>query len=378
MQSLAAVVWKRGEPWSLEEVDIEPPGPNEVVVEWAAAGMCHSDESLRLGKRIPPEMEDVMYPMLGGHEGAGVVAALGPGVTALSEGDHVLPNFSSTCGKCRYCAEGRGFLCNENKGFLDKGQVESGAIKHRARGKDLFVCGKLGTFAERTVLSTRSLVKIDGDVPLQPASLVSCGVSTGWGSAVERGGTRPGDVVVVVGLGGLGTSAVQGARIAGAAAIIGVEPVEFRRKMASNFGATSTGASIAEVRQEIMNATNGQGADVVVLTPTVVTGQLINEALDITGKGAVCVVTGMGPIGVTDVPIDIGAFVLFNKELRGCLFGSLDPRAAMPRLLGLYRRGLLDLDGMITTYPLRDINRAFADADEGTIVRGVLTMNGRL
>jgi NDMA-dependent alcohol dehydrogenase len=376
MKSMAAVAWKRGEPWSLEEVEVDPPGANEVLVEWAAAGMCHSDESMRMGSRMPPEMDDIVYPMLGGHEGAGIVSVVGPGVTAFAVGDHVLANFSPACGRCRYCTSGRGFICNANKDFMTKGQVESRTVKHRARGQDLFVTGKLGTFSERTVVSTSSLVAIDKDLALASACLVSCGVSTGWGSAVERGGTKPGDVVVVVGLGGLGSGAIQGARVAGAAHIIGVEPIAFRREMAEKLGATGTGASIADVRQQIMELTDGQGADVVILTASVVTGQLISQALDITGKGAVCVVTGMGPIGVTNVPMDIGAFTLYNKELRGCLFGSLDPRAGMSRLLGLYRHGLLDLDAMVTTYPLSDIAVAHDDAHEGRVVRSVLTMNG--
>jgi S-(hydroxymethyl)glutathione dehydrogenase/alcohol dehydrogenase len=375
MKSLAAIAWNVGAPWSIEEIDIDPPGPGEVLVEWAAAGLCHSDEGIRSGDRVLPELESSLFPLLGGHEGAGVVSDVGPGVTAFAIGDHVLANFAPACGECRYCASGRGFICNGNKGFLTKGQLADGTVKHRARGQDLCVMGKLGTFAERTVVSVDSLQHIDHDLALESACLVSCGVTTGWGSAVERGGTKPGDVVVVVGVGGLGTSAVQGARIAGAQHIIAVDPIAFRREMSQKVGATSTAASMADARVEIMHLTNGQGADVVILTPSVVTGAIIHEALDITGKGAVCVVTGMGPKGVSDVPIDIGNFTLFNKELRGCLFGSLDPRSSAPRLLSLYRQGLLDLDIMVTTYPLRNIAEGLADSNEGRNVRGVLTMN---
>jgi NDMA-dependent alcohol dehydrogenase len=377
IKSLAAIAWKLGDPWSIEEIDIDPPGPGEVLVEWAAAGLCHSDENLRGGGRVPPGSEDILFPLLGGHEGAGIVSEIGPAVTSFAVGDHVLANFSPVCGECRYCASGRGFICNSNKGFMTKGQLRDGTVKHRARDQDLYVMAKLGTFAERTVVSTDSLIHIDADLNLESACLVSCGVATGWGSAVERGGTRPGDVVVVVGAGGLGASAVQGARIAGAEHIIAIDPIPFRREMAQKVGATSTAGSMAEAREQIMHLTNGQGADVVILTPSIVTGQIIHDALDITGKGAVCVVTGMGTMGVSDVPIDIGMFTLFNKELRGCLFGSLDPRAGAPRLLGLYRQGLLDLDIMVTTYPLRNIEQARADSNEGRNVRGVVTMNTR-
>jgi S-(hydroxymethyl)glutathione dehydrogenase/alcohol dehydrogenase len=375
MKSLAAIAWKVGDPWSVEEIELDPPGPREVLVEWAAAGLCHSDEGMRSGDRVLAEMEGLLFPLVGGHEGAGIVAQVGPGVTSFAVGDHVLANFTPACGECRYCASGRGFICNGNAGFLNKGQIEGGAVKHRARGQDLNIMGKLGTFAERTVVSQASLLHIDHDLALESACLVSCGVTTGWGSAVERGGTRPGDVVVVVGVGGLGTSAVQGARMAGGQHIVAIDPIAYRREMSLKFGATSTAASITEAREHIMQLTNGQGADVVVLTPSVVTGQIIHEALDITGKGAVCVVTGMGSKGVSDVPIDIGAFTLFNKELRGCLYGSMDPRISAPRLLGLYRQGLLDLDQMVTTYPLGNIAEGVADSNEGRNIRGVLTMN---
>jgi NDMA-dependent alcohol dehydrogenase len=376
MKSLAAICWGVNQPWTVEEIEVDPPGPGEVLVEWAAAGLCHSDEGIRTGERVPKEEEASRFPMLGGHEGAGIVADVGPGVTAFSAGDHVLANFVPACGRCRYCATGRGYICDDNKGFAERGQLVDGQIKHRARGQDLFVMAKLGTFAERTVVSQRSLLPLDSDLPLASASLVSCGVTTGWGSAVERGGTRPGDIVVVVGTGGVGFGAVQGARIAGAKHIIAVDLIQNRREMAYKGGATSTAASIAGARDEIAHLTNGQGADVVVLTPSVVTGQLIHDALGITGKGGTCVVTGMAEHGVQPVPMDIGMFALYNKQLLGCLFGSMDPRASAPRLLGLYRKGLLDLDVMVTRYPLPDINEALADSNEGRNIRGVLTMNG--
>jgi NDMA-dependent alcohol dehydrogenase len=375
MKSLAAVCWHRGDPWVIEQIEIDPPGPGEVTVEWAAAGLCHSDEHIRTGDRVPAELDDVLFPLLGGHEGAGIIVELGPGVSQLAVGDHVLANFSPVCGKCRYCASGRGFICNDNAGFTTKGQVVDGTVKHRVQGQDLNLMGKLGTFAERTVVAEVSVIPIDRDYALESACLVSCGVAAGWGSAVERARVRPGDVVVVVGVGGLGNSAVQGARLAGAAHIIAVDPIPFRREVAEKVGATTSAPSIAAAIQTIMDLTNGQGADAVILTPSIVTGEIIHDALDITGKGAVCVVTGMGPLGVSPVPIDIGNLALFHKELRGCLFGSLDPRTSAPRLLGLYRAGLLDLDAMVTTYPLRNITEALADSNGGRNVRGVLTMN---
>jgi S-(hydroxymethyl)glutathione dehydrogenase/alcohol dehydrogenase len=162
----------------------------------------------------------------------------------------------------------------------------------------------------------------------------------------------------------------------GAAEIIGIDPIPLRRDAAQKLGATRVAESIDAARDTVAHLTNGQGADRVILTPGVVTGEIIRDGLDITGKGSVCVVVGMGPLGESPVPIDIGAFALWSKELRGCLFGSFDPRAAPSYLLELYGKGLLDLDAMITTYPLSDINRGLADSMEGRTIRSVLTMHG--
>lgn len=374
MKSLAAIAWGRGEPWSVEEIDVDAPGPGEVLVDWAAAGLCHSDEHFRDGSRVGPDFDDVVYPLLGGHEGAGVVAEVGPGVTEFGVGDHVVASFSPTCGKCRYCTSGRGGLCNANKDFMRRGQLLDGSIKHRVRGRDLYVMAKLGTFAERTTVAGGSIIKIDPDLSLDAACLVSCGVATGWGSAVVRAETKPGDLVVVIGLGGLGMSAVQGARLAGAADIVAIDPFELRRTVAEKLGATHTAESIDAARGVIAHLSFGQGADRVIMTPSVVTGKIVNEALSITGKGAICVSTGMGEYGETDVPIDIGAFALYHKDLRGCLFGGMDPRSAPEQLLTLYRKGLLDLDSMITRYNFEDINVALADTLGGRNVRAVVTM----
>jgi NDMA-dependent alcohol dehydrogenase len=372
MRTWGAVVWGRDQPWSIEEIEVDEPSAGEVLVEWAAGGLCRSDDHLRSGDRVADGLDDAMYPLLGGHEGAGTVVALGPGVSTVEVGDHVCGSFIATCGHCRYCASGRGHLCNAGKDVFGKGQLTDGVVRHRVKGEPLHVMAKLGTFAGHTVVAEESLIKIPSDVRLEAACIVSCGVSTGWGSAVERGGTEPGDVVVVVGTGGLGMSAVQGARLAGAAEIVAVEVNERRRELSGRFGATRQAASIAEAARLVDELTWGQGADRVILTASTVDGEMIRDGLAITSKGGVCVVTGMGPLGTTPVPLDIGAFALFNKELRGCLFGSLDPRRASPRLLELYRKGLLDLDGMISTYQLNQINEGYQDMFDGRNVRGVV------
>jgi NDMA-dependent alcohol dehydrogenase len=372
MKATGAVVWERGAPWSIEEIEVDGPTEGEVLVEWAAGGLCHSDEHFRSGSRVPAGTDDAMYPMLGGHEGSGVVVEVGPGVHSLHVGDHVSASFIYTCGRCRYCTSGRGNLCNEGSKIFGKGQFTDGVVRHRARGQDLHLMAKLGTFSSHTVVAENSVVKVDPQFSLAVASLVSCGVSTGWGSAVVRAGTQPGDIVVIIGTGGLGISAVQGAKAAGAGEIIAVDPIEFRRDQALKFGATKAVASVADAAPIVADLTWGQGADRVILTPGTVYGDLIRDALDITGKGAVCVVTGMGVLGESAIPLEVGNFALYSKELRGCLFGAMDPRAAAPHLLGLYRQGLLNLDEMITTYPLSSINDAFRETIEGRNIRGLL------
>jgi S-(hydroxymethyl)glutathione dehydrogenase/alcohol dehydrogenase len=337
--------------------------------------LCHSDEHFRDGDRVPRDLDEEMYPFVGGHEGAGIVSEVGPDVAGIELGDHVVAAFAPTCEKCRYCTSGRGSLCNANKDFMRRGQLSDGVVRHHVDGSDLYVTGKLGTFAERTVVSRRSVVVIDPAISLNAACLVSCGVATGWGSAVYRAETQPGDVVVVVGLGGLGISAVQGARYAGAEGIIGIDPIEFRRDAATKFGATDTAASIADARTIIDHATNGQGADRVVMMPSLMSGPLIAQGMSVTGKGGTCVVTGMAPIGETAVPIDLGAFALMSKDLRGCVFGSFDPRYAPEFLLRLYQQGELDLDAMITTYPLANIEGGWTETLGGANIRGVLQIS---
>jgi len=179
---------------------------------------------------------------------------------------------------------------------------------------------------------------------------------------------------VIVGTGGVGYSAVQGARNAGAKHIMAIDPIEYRREMAAKAGATSAAASIADGRAEVAHLTNGQGADVVVLTPSVVTGQLIHDALEITGKGGTCVVTSVAPIAQAQADVNLFLLAMMNKEIKGCLYGSESPRTQIPRLLDLYRDGVLKLDELVTeTYRLDQVNQGYADVGAGRILRGVIT-----
>ena len=380
MKTRAAILWGVGKDWSVEEIDLDPPKQGEVLVEMKAAGLCHSDEHMVTGDMVVAEELRQMFelpetfPLIGGHEGAGVVQEVGPGVTTLKPGDHVSVSFIPSCGRCRYCSTGRQNLCDLGAGALNRGQILDNTSRHHAQGQDLAIMAKLGTFSEHTVVNELSLIKVDDDLPLTAVSLVSCGVATGWGSAVERAGTAPGDTVVVVGIGGIGMNAVQGARMAGARHVIAVDPVEFKREKAMEFGATHTVPSIEEALPFVTELTWGQMADRVIMTPGVMYGDLMAGALSLTGKGGTCVVTAVAPMTQTESSVNLFELAMWNKEIKGTIFGSLNPRRDIPNLLSMYREGQLKLDELITrTYSLDDINVGYQDMRDGKNIRGVIT-----
>jgi S-(hydroxymethyl)glutathione dehydrogenase/alcohol dehydrogenase len=231
----------------------------------------------------------------------------------------------------------------------------------------------LGTFAHHTVVNEASCIKIDQDVPLDRACLLGCGVVTGWGSSVYAAGVKPGDVVAVVGIGGIGINAVQGARLAGAKQIWAIDPVEFKRSKAQEFGATHTAASLEEALPAITEASWGRLADKVIMTMGIGSGELIAAALAITAKRGRVVVTNLHPAVETSASLSLLDLTLLEKQVVGSLFGSGNPRADIPKLLELYHRGQIDLDGLVTkTYPLEGVNDGYEDMRAGTNLRGVL------
>jgi NDMA-dependent alcohol dehydrogenase len=374
MKSRAAIVREVGGAWSVEDFELDPPRAGEVLVQMAAAGLCHSDDHIRNGFMSPPGTKTTRPPTIGGHEGSGVVVEVGPGVTGLAPGDHVVTSFVAVCGHCRWCASGMEYLCDKGAGVLTPGMPTDGTFRHHTvDGDDVGHTSKIGAFAEHTVVAADSLVKIDQDIPLVPAALLACAIPTGYGSAVHRGNVRGGDTVVVVGAGGIGTAAIQGARINGATTIVAVDPLEAKRKSAYDFGATHTAVWACDAVNLIRDLTRGVMADCVVVAPSDITGDDVRDALALTRKGGTCVLTGMAPSGPLPVHLDIQDLVLMNKTLCGTVFGSCNPRAEIPVLAGMYTAGQLRLDEMITRrYRLDDINAAFDDLLGGELIRGVI------
>jgi S-(hydroxymethyl)glutathione dehydrogenase/alcohol dehydrogenase len=373
------VLWGVGQEWQIEELTVDPPKAGEVVVHWKVAGLCHSDEHFVTGDMVPPaEMLEAaglppLFPIIAGHEGAGVVVDVGPGVTSVAVGDHVSASFIPSCGRCRYCSTGRQNLCDAGAGALGRGMITDGTDRHSVKGEPVNLMAKLGTFAEYSCVAEASIIKVDSDLPLEAVALVSCGVATGWGSATKRADVRPGDTVVVVGIGGIGINAVQGAAMAGAKRVIAVDPVEFKREKAMEFGATHTFSSMEEAFPAITDMTYGQMADKVIMTPGVMYGDLMALATGMAGKGGTIVVTAVAPMTQTESSVNLFELAMYNKEIKGTIFGSLNPRHDIPALLGLYREGQLKLDELITRrYTLDQINEGYEAMRQGHNIRGII------
>jgi S-(hydroxymethyl)glutathione dehydrogenase/alcohol dehydrogenase len=379
MQCRAAVLHGVGQQWQIETITVDPPKAGEVLVHWKVAGLCHSDEHFVTGDMVPPAEalaaagRPPFFPVIAGHEGAGVVVEVGPGVTDLQPGDHVSASFVPSCGRCRYCSSGRQNLCDKGAGAMISGMITDGTHRHWLNGEPITLMAKLGTFAEYACVAEASVIKVDPDLPLEAVALVSCGVATGWGSATKRADVRPGDTVVVVGVGGIGINAVQGAAAAGAKRVIAVDPVEFKREKAMELGATHTFASMEEAFPAVTEMTWGQMADKVIMTPGVLYGDMMQLGTALAGKGGTIVVTAIAPITQTQAAVNLFELAMWNKEIKGTIFGSLNPRNDIPSLLGLYREGQLKLDELITRrYSLDQINEGYEDMRQGHNIRGVI------
>jgi S-(hydroxymethyl)glutathione dehydrogenase/alcohol dehydrogenase len=379
MKTRAAVLWKYKEPWSIEEVDLDPPKAGEVLVQMKAAGLCHSDEHLVTGEtRFSPEMLELagreMLPAIGGHEGAGVVVEVGENVTTVAPGDHVAASFIPSCGRCHWCVTGHQNLCDLGAFLFAPGMITDGTDRHHVRGEWVNTFCKLGTFSEHMVVSEDSLIKIDQDYPFPQVAIMSCGVATGWGSVVHRAEVKAGDTVVVIGCGGVGMTAVQAADIAGAARIIAVDPVEFKREKAQEFGATHTANSMEEALPLVTELTNGILAEKAIITVGSMKGEYIGLAMELVGKCGTVVVTAQGDMLETDAQLSSFFLSMWNKEVKGTIFGSGNPRSEIPKLLNLYRQGRLKLDELITkTYTLDQINEGYQAMRDGKNIRGVIT-----
>ncbi|MEU6561594.1 NDMA-dependent alcohol dehydrogenase [Nocardia nova] len=373
-KTLAAVVDQGSTEFELRELNVADPGQNEVQIRFVASGLCHSDFHMidGVGEGKAPVLAG-RKPIVVGHEGAGVIEAVGPGVTRLRPGDHVVCSFMPACGACRYCATGRTSLCDWGANSMD-GTFPDGKFRYTDdAGREYGSIAMLGTFSRYATVQQQSVVKIDDWLPLESAVLVGCGVPTGWGTATSAGAVRVGDTVVVYGIGGIGINAVQGAAHAGAKYVVVVDPVEFKRETALELGATHAFSTPEEAAEKVDEITWGQGADQALVTVGVVKEKVVQDAFDVVGKGGTVVVTGLG--APEDLTIHVSGAVLtkYEKTIKGSMFGTLNPHYDIAKLLRLYDAGILKLDELRTrTYRLEDVNQGYRDMIDGTIIRGVI------
>ena len=365
MKTRTAVIHAPGEAIRVETIELDPPKDHEVLVRMVAAGICHSDYHIVVGD-LPSYL-----PLALGHEGAGIVKSVGPGVTNCKRGDHVVLTFIPSCGHCRYCTEGHSNLCNMGASILMGPQLD-GTFRMHGESEDVGQMCVISTFSEYSVVPDMSVVTIPDYYPLNRAVLVGCGVPTGVGAVIHRAKVQAGSTVMVIGCGGIGMNAVQGAAIAGARMVIAVDINDFKLEKAKEFGATHTINSTREDPVAISrDLTWGEGVDYAF--EAIATPATIGQAYACLGKnGTVCVI-GLTPATAESIPIPPLDLVLFQKTIMGTLYGDSQPRFDIPNLLKMYGAGKLKLDELVTrTYTLDQVNEAYADMVGGKNIRGVI------
>ena len=365
----AAVVRTLGAPLNIERIRIEPPQLGEVIIEMGAAGICGSDRYVIDGYNM------LEPPAICGHEGAGTVVEVGPGVTSLAVGDTVVQTFVGPCGTCRTCRRGLRTFCPT--AMHPSGKLRDGS--YRMFDTDDHPVGTylgLGSFSRVTVTPERHCVKVSAEVPMEIAALVSCGVSTGVGAAVNIAKIKPGDTALIIGLGGVGAAAVMGAVLAGASRVIVSEVNPAKLALAERFGATDViDASAGEVQERVMEITAGEGVDAVLLAPDRVRPEHYVTGIACLGAGGVMVHVGGTAAGMDQIPVPPGALVARQKSIVGTVIGGPDPARDVLRWTDLYLAGRLPLDRLITSrYRLDEINQGFDDLAAGRNVRGVVDM----
>jgi S-(hydroxymethyl)glutathione dehydrogenase/alcohol dehydrogenase len=367
MQVKAAIAHAPGQALVVDTVQLDGPREGEVLVEIRATGVCHTDAFALSGKS-----STTRFPTILGHEGAGVVMEVGRGVTSVVPGDHVIPLYVPECRNCEDCLSGRSNVCRTIRPTRDRGVMPDGSSRFSLGGQTLFHFNGTSTFANYTVLPEIALAKIRRDAPFEKVCYIGCGVTTGVGAAIYSGNVRPGDKVVVFGLGGIGLNVVQGARIAGAGMIVGVDPNPAREVVGRRLGLThyvnpnDAGADLVA----FVTALTGGGADVAI--EAVGSIAVMRQALDVCRLGwGTCVIIGLEEVGaeMSVRPVDLR----YGKTLKGSYFGGIKGRTQLPRLVDWYMEGKLVVDELITeVLPIEQVNRAFARMHAGEAIRSVL------
>ncbi|MGE3926899.1 MAG: Zn-dependent alcohol dehydrogenase [Lautropia sp.] len=353
MKTRAAVLRRVGQPLEVLDLEVEQPQAGEVLVRMGASSVCHSD-LLVAGGVLPSSL-----PMVMGHEGAGTVAEVGQGVQQVRKGDRVVLSWLPQCGHCFYCRREQPSLCESGTASMMRATMSDGTPRYRRNGEAVYHMAGLGTFSEYCVVSAKALAPLPDDMPLASASLIGCGVLTGFGAVVNTARVRVGETVAVVGCGGVGLNAVQGARIAGATQIIAVDPNDERLRLARSLGATLTFKPGPDLVPGVRAATDGHGVDVALE----VAGrqESVHDAVRLARRGGRVILVGAA---ASDVSLNVQVYtglVLTEKTIRGSLYGSAHVQIEVERLVALYRAGRLKLDELVTeTFRFDQVNDAMA------------------
>jgi NDMA-dependent alcohol dehydrogenase len=367
----AAALFAESADWEVVELEVDPPRAGEVQVRFDYVGLCRSDDHLRFGSAG-------RFPIVGGHEGAGVVEEVGPGVTDLQPGDHVVGSIVPTCGRCRWCVTGSSYLCDLGANALT-GMSPDGSFPFHRDHQDIGGFCQLGAFAHYATVSRASLVRMPTDVPLDLACLLGCCVPTGWGSAVTAARVAPGDVVVIIGVGGVGSFAVQGALAAGASVLACIDPEPAKLRFAEQLGAHLCYRSFDDAAAALAESTHGVMADKVIVAVGNMNAATTAQGFALTRKGGILVLTGMShePMEET-VKLPGTIMSAWAKTVVGVLYGLCNPQHDIPMLADLWRRGQLNLADAITNrYALEDICQGYQDLDDGKNIRGIIEHRGR-
>lgn len=356
----AAVFREVLQPQSIEDIELDTPKGREILVRNVAAGICHSDLLFFEGTWDHP------IPTILGHEVAGIVEAVGPEVTSVKPGDHVVGCAGGPCYECRYCVMGRPIICinrNHDRAATDMPRI-------RCNGSKIHQYGQLSGFAESMLIHEHACVVIPKEIPLRLAAIIGCGVATGLGAVFNTARVEPGASVVVTGVGGVGLNSIQGARIAGASTIVAVDVLADNLKLAERLGATHlVNASNVNAVEAVRDITKG-GADYVIETSG--SAKVAETSFEMLGEGSVLTLVGL-PAHGTKISFDMTRFIPSEMSVRGCHVGSLRPRIDLPRYCQMYLTGALDLESLVTeSYSLANINEGFDRLMKGTKGRGIV------
>jgi Zn-dependent alcohol dehydrogenase len=362
----AAILYEYNTPLKVEDVTLDDPQGNEILVKLEVTGVCHSDLHFMKGD-VP-----LTTPFVPGHEGAGIVEKVGPNVTTLQPGDHVILMVAFNCGKCRYCYAGRPTLCVENLPIQMMATLPGGVFRLHKGDQNIHHLFGVACFAEKTVVHERSAIKVREDAPLDVVCTLGCAVGTGLGMSIRTAEIRPGESIAVFGCGGVGLSAIMGAKLAGAGTIIAIDTLDNKLQKAKELGADHViNASQVEDPPAKVSEITGGGADYAV--ECIGNVNVMLQALGSVGIGGTCILAGMAPLGNT---LNLEPWhLLLGKKIMGSTQGDMIPQIDIPRYVDLFMAGKLPIDKLITkSYKLDQINEAFEALEKGEVIKSVIKL----